>query len=234
MMKIRLAALCSVATCALVVACSGADSDSAPTGDDVGADASTTPETTNPTTDSGKPTGEADAGVVTDGGGDPDEEPDAALVSDAGPDGGACGPAAGDGAPVASACSSGLTFSAGGALVPGSYDLKGFTVAGTVGYCATYSPKNYAGRLDVAADGQGGFIIGERVAKVGGGGIAIFPNKTFTATTAGSTIKVTQTCGVASKSTMWGYSVSQLADKATITYSRSSGTSTVRYYWVMR
>lgn len=236
-MKLRLLALCSVATCALVVACSGDDTESTPAAaSDAGANVPTTPqpEVPNAPADSGSSTSnEEDGGIITEGGGDPDEEADAGLVADAGADGGTCGPASGNGAAVASSCSSSLLINGGGTITPGTYDLVNFIVTGNATYCSTYKPSSYSGRLDIASDGQGGFILGERAVRLGG--LApLMPNKSFTATAGGNTLNVAQTCGLGIKATSFGYSTGMKDGKPTLLYTHDSGSATVRYRWMMR
>jgi hypothetical protein len=234
-MKLRLLALSSLATCAVIVACSGDDPETAPTTTDGGTDATTTPDPDSSTepVDSGAPTGEEDGGLITDvDGGNPDDEPDGGLVLDAGPDGGTCGPASGNGATFSSACSSIKALALGGKITPGTYDLTGFTVTGTLAYCGAYVPGTYSGRLDVASDGVNGFILGERVSR--SGVLQLFPNRSYTATAAGSFLTVAQTCGVAVKSTSWGYTVTSSNGKPVIVYTHDSGSATVRYRWTMR
>ncbi|MBK6696039.1 MAG: hypothetical protein IPG50_28090 [Myxococcales bacterium] len=247
-MKLSLVAAASTAALFSLVACSSspsqegsssaapgaAEQPGTPAAPNASGEATGTPP--GASSDAGAPVEvEQDAGLITDGGGgNPDDEPDAAVVTvDAGADGGgACGPASGNGASLASACSSGLTFSLGGVVQPGTYDLAGFVLLGTQAYCAAYKASTYSGRLDVASDGQGGFVFGERIVKAGG--LALLPNKSFKVTTDSTALKVTQTCGAKIASASWQYSVSTEAGKPVILYTHDSGTATVRYKWVMR
>jgi len=234
-MKLGLLALSSVATCALIVACSGGDPESTPAGTDGVAPVTTAPQpdrSTEPMVGSDTVPGEEDAGLITEGGGNPEEPSDAGLVSDAGPDGGTCGPGTGNGPAIASACSSSKTFNGGGTITPGTYDLAGFTLTGSLAFCSSYTVRSYAGRLDVTADGQGGFILGERAVQVGG--FSPVPNKSFSAKQGSGVLQVVQTCGLGIKSVAFGYTASVTDGKPTIVYTHDSGSAIVRYRWVMR
>lgn len=239
-MKIRVLVSSVLVTSSFVAACVSDDFSVAPSTVDAGPAAPAEDTSPAPTvekkadTDAGIITGEEDGGLISDaGGGNPDEEEtDAGAVVDAGADGGAavCGPQAGNGAALASTCSSTLSLALGGTITPGSYDLTGFTVTGDIAYCGTYKSSSYSGRLDITADGDG-FILAERVAKVG---VISLPNKSFTAKIENKFLKVTQTCGAKINSTSWGYTLTTTDGKPTIIYTHDSGTATVRYRWVLR
>lgn len=175
---------------------------------------------------------EQDGGLITDGGGnpdDPDAGPDDAGAADGG-DAGTCGPAAGNGPALNSVCSSILTIPLGGTIVPGTYDLAGFTVTGSIPFCSTYTQLSYSGRLDVTANG-GGFKLAERVARSG----TRATSRTFDATVNNKFLATTQLCGSAVTSNSWGFSVGKAkGGKDTITYTHDSGSATVRYFWIAR
>jgi hypothetical protein len=240
-MKLRIALFATIVS-AIVVACTEDDpsraaldaTDAGPTAD---ATPVVAPDGALPAADASipppPPTGEEDGGLIADGGGgNPDEDLDAGTTGDAGIDGGSCGPPSGGGAMVQSNCSGIAAIPIGGTITPGIYDLAGFTVENTLANCAAYSPSSYSGRLDITANGGGGFILAERVEKTGG--INFFPNKSFVATASGSTLNVTQACGVTIAATSWKYTAMTANGKPVILYNHPSGTAMVRYRWVLR
>lgn len=104
---------------------------------------------------------ETDGGTIDDGGGTVD--PDGGVVEiDAGADAGTCGPPPGNGPTFQSSCSSLLVLYSGGAIVPGTYNLAGFTVAGTTQFCGTYTPGGYSGKLVITKTANG-YRFDERV-----------------------------------------------------------------------
>lgn len=174
---------------------------------------------------------ELDGGTVDDGGGDPD--PDGGVTIDAGADAGPCGPPSGNGAAITSACSSLKIIYTGGTVAVGTYDLVGFTVAGSVSYCSTYVPASWSGKLVVTSNGKGGFRFDERAS----GKLSIIStNRSYDVTAAGSVLTATQLCGVAINDTSWGYSAGKVATdagtKAGLSYEHNLGTAVVRYRWV--
>lgn len=233
-MNARPLALVSLAIVGMLMACSGDDPE-LPASDPNGGGGA---DVANTAIDSGSSTAEESQAPAQapGGGGDGDAGADGSALVDGGPDAGTCGPEAGNGPSFASDCTAAFFGYLGGSIKPGTYDLVGLTVGGTVPFCAAYEPSTYSGRLDVAADGNGGFVLSERVVS----GFNLLPNKTFLATPTGATLNVTQTCGVGVKSTSWGYSSFAADDgdggkgKSMLVYGYDSGSAPVRYTWALR
>lgn len=235
-MKVRSILALAVVLCPVITAaCEGAQDDEA-AGTDAGAPTPTAPSasgTTAPPDPASE--GEADGGLITEGGGgDPEAVLDDAGSSeiDAGGGAGTCGPAAGDGAAISSACSSTKAVATGGALKAGTYDLVGFTVTGTTTYCGAYASVKYAGRLDVEQVGNT-YRLRERVRRTDGP-TTRYPNRSFDANANGAFLEVTQTCGSAVVTKSWGYVLTTLNGKPVITYTHDVGTATVRFRWALR
>jgi hypothetical protein len=162
--------------------------------------------------------------------GDPEADvDDAGADFDGGlPDGGTCGPPAGDGAAITSACVATATRYAGGTITAADYDLVEYTVLRLD--CGTFIPSSYSGRLVVTTVGRG-FRFDERVVP---SGLRARPTiRSVRGSTSGSTIMATVECGATTNDT-WSYSVGSRDGKVLLTYVHDTGTAKVRYRWLQR
>ena len=173
---------------------------------------------------------ETDAGVVADGGGNPDEL-DAGVI-DAGKDAGTCGPSGTAPPTINSSCSSFSIIAGGGSVATVSYHLTNFVVVGSVSYCGTFNSTTYSGKLVVTKNPNATYTFSERVTATKQ--LCLPPcntGKNFSVIPNGSDLVVSQTCGTVVSDTKWPYTSGGLLGARTLNYTRTSGTSTVRYYW---